>query len=196
MESQIRAGQKILKAADYQQLVEYEQLLENLAQHHRHRAEVAAVALAKSIKRGLEQGREQANRELTQSMALFAGRVNDTLTALEGELVELVIGCVRKVVGEIDVNERVQQAVRAGLELVRGSHKLVIRVHPERQAEVAAYLDSIPHRFSSLEVVGDDQLAVDGCILESDLGIVNASIDNQLEVIAQTLRDAFPCPAI
>lgn len=194
VESQIRAGQRILKAADYEQLVEYDRLLFDLEQHHRKREEIVSVALARSIRRGLDQGRERANQELAEKMTLFGGRVNDTLMALEGELVDLVVESVRKVIADIDVDEQVRQVVRKGLELVRGSHKLVIRVHPDRQAAIAAQLDEIPHRFSSLEVVGDDQVEADGCILESDLGIVNAGVQQQLAVIEQVLRGSFARP--
>lgn len=193
--SQLRAGQKVLKAEDYEQLVEYERLLFDLEYHHRKREEVASVALGKSIKRGLEQGRERANQEAAEKMVLFAGRVNDTLMVLEGELVELVVDAVRKVIYGFDQEERVRQAVRGGLDLVRGSHKLLIRVHPQRQAAISEQLDNIPHRFSSLEVVGDDQVAEDGCILESDLGIVNAGLEQQLQVIEQVLRGTFARPA-
>lgn len=194
VESQLRAGQKVLKAADYEQLVDYERLLSDLEKHHRQREEVASVALGKSIKRGLEQGRERANQEAAEKMVLFGGRVNDTLMALEGELVELVTGAVRKVIYGIEVDERVRQAVRAGLDMVRGSHKLLIRVHPHMQATVSEQLDTIPHRFTNLEVVGDDQMAMDDCILESDLGIVNAGLEQQLQVIEQVLRGTFARP--
>lgn len=194
VESQIRAGQRILKANDYEQLVDYERLLSDLEQHHRRREEVVSVALGKSIKRGLEQGRERANQEAAEKMTLFGGRVSDTLHMLEGELVELVMDAVRKVIYGIDVEERVRQAVRGGLELVRGSHKLVVRVHPTMQATVSEQLDNIPHRFTSLEVVGDDQVAEDGCTLESDIGIVNAGLEQQIQVIEQSLRANFLRP--
>lgn len=194
VESQIRAGQRVLKAADYEQLVDYEHLLSDLEQHHRRREEVASVALGKSIKRGLEEGRERANQEAAEKMTLFTGRVNDSLMMLEGELVDVVTNAIRKVIAGIDLEERVRQAVRGGLELVRGSHKLVIRVHPNMQSAISEQLDNIPHRFTSLEVVGDDQVAEDGCILESDLGIVNAGLEQQIQVIEQVLRASFLRP--
>ncbi|UOG93531.1 MAG: type III secretion system stator protein SctL [Candidatus Thiothrix sulfatifontis] len=192
--AQLRAGQKVLKAADYEELVAYERLASDLETRHRQREEIMSVALGRSIKRGLEQGRERADQEAAEKMVLFTGRVNDTLMALEGELVELVAGAVRKVIHSFDQDERVRQAVLGGLELVRGSHKLLVRVHPQMQATISEQLDAIPHRFSSLEVVGDDQVAVDGCVLESDLGIVNASLEQQIQIIEQALRGTFYRP--
>lgn len=195
VDAQLRAGQKVLKAADYEELVAYERLAFDLEHRHRQREEIMSVALGRSIKRGLEQGRERADQEAAEKMVLFTGRVNDTLMVLEGELVELVTNAVRKVIVSFDQEERVRQAVLGGLELVRGSHKLLVRVHPQMQATISEQLDAIPHRFSSLEVVGDDQVAVDGCILESDLGIVNASLEQQMQIIEQALRGTFSRPA-
>ena len=189
--AQFQADQRVLKAADYQQILTYEQHLQQLEQRYRQREKVAAVALAKSIQRGLEEGQERANRQAAEQMVLFSGRVNDTLTRIEDELVEVVTAAVRKVILGFDQEEKVRNAVQAGLELVRGSHKLLVRVHPQQQAAVAAQLDSIQHRFTNLEVVGDQQLQPDDCILESDLGIVNAGVGHQLLVIEQALRMAF-----
>ncbi len=196
VDAQLRAGQKVLKAADYEELVAYQRLVFELEHRHRQREEIMSVALGRSIKRGLEQGRERANQEAAEKMVLFTGRVNDTLMALEGELVELVTNAVRKVIYSFDQEERVRQAVLGGLELVRGSHKLLVRVHPQMQATISEQLDAIPHRFTSLEVVGDDQVAVDGCILESDLGIVNAGLEQQMQIIEQALRGTFYRPAL
>lgn len=195
VEAPLRADQKVLKAADYEQLVDYERMVFELQHRHRQREEIVSVALGRSIKRGLEQGRERANQEAAEKMVLFAGRVNDTLMMLEGELTELVTTAVRKVIHSFDAEERVKQAVLGGLELVRGSHKLLVRVHPQRQAAISEQLDAIPHRFTSLEVVGDDQVAEDSCILESDLGIVNAGLEQQMQVIEQALRGQFSRPA-
>ncbi|WML91817.1 type III secretion system stator protein SctL [Thiothrix lacustris] len=194
VDAQLRADQKVLKSADYEQLVDYDRMAFELQHRYRQREEIVSVALGRSIKRGLEQGRERADKEAAEKMVLFAGRVNDTLMVLEGELEELVTSAVRKVIYSFDADERVRQAVLGGLELVRGSHKLMIRVHPQRQAAISEQLDAIPHRFTSLDVIGDDQVAEDGCILESDLGIVNASLEQQMQVIEQTLREHFLRP--
>lgn len=189
--SQLEAGQRVLKSADYQQIVSYEQLLQQLEQRYQQREKVAAIALAKSIQRGMEEGQDRASKQSAEQLLAFSGRINDTLQKLEGELVEVVIAAIRKIIRGFDQEAQVREAVLGGLELVRGNHKLLIRVHPSHQAAVSTQLDSIPHRFSSLEVIGDPQLQTDACILESDIGIVNAGLEQQLAVIEQALRQAF-----
>lgn len=191
IDSQLEAGQRVLKANDYQQIINYEQLLQQLEQRYQQKEKVAAIALTKSIQRGMEEGQGRANKQSAEQLMLFSGRINDTLKKLEAELVEVVITAVRKVIRGVDQETQVREAVIGGLELVRGSHKLLVRVHPSHQSSVSVQLDSIPHRFTSLEVIGDPQLNVDDCILESDIGIVNASLEQQLNVIEQALRLEF-----
>lgn len=189
--SPLRPGQKVLKAEDYQQLVTYEQLLNQLEKRYHQQEKAVAAALTKAITRGLEQGQEHAARQNSELMLQFAQRTDEALLKMQDELAQLVVNAVRKIVHDLDPEEKARQAVIGGLELVRGSHKLLIRVNPQVQAAVAAQLDSIAHRFSHLEVVGDAHLDLDDCILESDIGIVNANLEQQLQVIEQTLRAAL-----
>lgn len=187
----LRPGQKILRAEDYEQLLTYEQLLQRLEQRYQHREQALIAALAKSIRRGFDQGQQQAAEQASAQMLSFNQRMQETLVQLEGELVDLVINAVRKIIRDLDREEQVKQAVLSGLDLVRGSHKLVIRVNPQVQASVAEQMDNIPHRFTSLEVVGDPQVTENNCILESDIGIVNAGLEQQMKIIEQALRGAF-----
>lgn len=147
--------------------------------------------MTKAIKRGLEQGQEYAACQNSELMLQFAQRTDEALLNMQDELVQVVVNAVRKIVHDLDPQEKAKQVVIGGLELVRGSHKLLIRVNPQVQAAVAAQLDSIPHRFSHLEVLGDGHLDLDDCMLESDIGIVNASLEQQLQVIEQTPRAAL-----
>ncbi len=187
----LHPGQKILKAEEYEQLLTYEQLLQRLEQRYQHREQAVASAMAKSVKRGFDQGQQQAAKIATEQMLMFNQRMQETLVQLEKELVDLVLSALRKVLRDLDREEQVRQAVLSGLELVRGSHKLVVRVNPQVQAAVAEQMDNTVHRFTSLEVVGDPQVSGTNCILESDIGIVNAGLDQQIKIIEQALRGAF-----
>ena len=73
VDAQLRADQKVLKSADYEQLVDYDRMAFELQHRYRQREEIVSVALGRSIKRGLEQGRERADKEAAEKMVLFAG---------------------------------------------------------------------------------------------------------------------------
>lgn len=56
LDSQIEAGKVLLKSNDYRQLVSYEQIVQEMAKKDKQREQAATAALAKSIRRGMEQG--------------------------------------------------------------------------------------------------------------------------------------------
>ena len=67
-------------------------------------------------------------------------------------------------------------------------------VAPESVAEVQGRLADIMADYSGIsfvEVQADTRLRRGGCILESELGVVDASLDVQLEALSRALRSAF-----
>lgn len=193
--SPLGAGQTIVKAVDYEKLVEYEDLRNQLQAHYERREKALVAAMAKSIQRGKEQGLELANQHATEQMMRFTAVMDDYIKQMEEDLVRVVISAVRQVIHSFDDATIVQQAVQSAMELVKGSRKLHIRVNPSVQAEVEERLESVRQRFTHLEIIGDADLNDTDCILESDLGIVNAGLWPQLAVIEQTLKEAASPPA-
>lgn len=193
--SPLGAGQTVVKAVDYEQLVDYEELRKQLQAHYEHREKALLGAMAKSIQRGKEQGMELANRHATEQMVRFTAAMDDYIKQMEQDLVKVVISAVRRVIHGFDDATIVQHAVQSAMELVKGSRKLHIRVNPSVQSEVEARLDSVRQRFTHLEVIGDADLNDTDCILESDIGIVNAGLWPQLEIIEQALKEVVTHPA-
>ena len=71
---------------------------------------------------------------------------------------------------------------------------MVIRVAPEQVEVVKKRINEIIAEFpavSFLEVTADSRLKPGGCIVESEIGIVDASIDVQLEAIYRSLTRSF-----
>jgi len=191
LDSQIEAGKVLLKSNDYRQLVSYEQIVQEMAKKDKQREQAATAALAKSIRRGMEQGKEKANEQLSVKLVDFTQAMQDSIARIEDQLVDVVANAVRKIILDFDDKALVQNAVHSGLELVRGAHKLSIRVHPQMQGSIVEYLDGLQNRTDHIEVIGDSQLGMDECVLESDVGIVNAGIDLQLKAVVASLKGAF-----
>lgn len=193
--SPIGAGQTVVKAADYEKLVEYEALSKQLQAQYEHREKVLLAAMTKSIQRGKEQGLELANQHATEQMVRFTAAMDDYIRQMEQDLVKVVISAVRRVIHSFDDATIVQNSVQAAMELVKGSRKLHIRVNPSVQTEVEERLEPMRQRFSHLEIIGDADLNDTDCIFESDIGIVNAGLWPQLAIIEQVLQEVVAPPA-
>lgn len=190
LDSQLKPGQKIVKSVDYQHLLDYEGVLSKLSLREKQRRTEAAQLLETSILQGKEQGMEQANQQLAEELHNFTLRMHQSLTEVEASLVDVVTESVQKIIHGFDDETLVRNTVRSGLELVRGGSKLTVRVHPHMLSAVQEQLSEFKEGISHIEVLPDAILKVDECILESDVGIVSASVEQQVEALIKSLRKA------
>lgn len=192
LDSQLSPEQRVVKADDYKRLVSYEQLLKELELKDKRREQEVLAAKAAALRAGFQQGKEQANAELAAQLLDFTVKMNHAIANVERQLVDVVIHAVRKVIHDFDDAQLVSSAVERGMELVRGSQKLIIRVNPQMYDSVAAKINAMQDTSRQIEIVGDAHLKATECILESDIGIVNASAEQQLEAVTRSLQRAFP----
>ena len=65
---------------------------------------------------------------------------------------------------------------------MRGEQKVTVRVSPADEPAVSKALAAMTSG-SYLNVVADPRLKRDSCILESDLGVIDASLETQLKAL-------------
>jgi type III secretion protein L len=118
----------------------------------------------------------------------------DYFSKIEVQMVDLVMDAVRRIVADFDERDKVAMVVRNALLLVRSQKHISIRVHPSQveicQQQIKFLLSTFP-AIEQIEVVGDLQLAEDACILESDIGQVEASVSGQLNALRETFSNVF-----
>ena len=83
---------------------------------------------------------------------------------------------------------------RTALDVVRNQTHVTLRVGPDQlptvRERVGEILNGHP-AVSFLDVQPDARLQADGCILESEIGVIDASIDLQLEAISKAIRKSI-----
>lgn len=178
---------KVLKANDY--------LAYSSAQEIIRTAEAKAQAIlcrAKEVyaaekHRGYQDGIQAGKAELSEQITETAMKAVDYLGDFEKDLVTLIMNATRKIIGEFDDDILTAKVVSNALYLFQHQHSLTLRVAPslKRGLEVRRDTDfqAIPH----LTIVSDPQLAPGTCILESEIGVVDASIETQLKAIESAL---------
>ncbi len=188
LDSQLQAGQKIIKSSDYKQLLDYEGVLQKLALREKQRQLEAAEQLEKAIHLGKEEGMEQANKQLAEELLKLTLQMHERLNDVEESLVYVVIEAVKKIIYDFDDETLVKNTVRFGLDMVRSGKKLIIRVHPQMQNAVQEQVEEFEKSINHIEVLPDMGLRLDECVLESDVGIVSASVEQQVEALVNALR--------
>ncbi|NKI94053.1 HrpE/YscL family type III secretion apparatus protein [Rhizobacter sp. SG703] len=155
--------------------------------------EEAHKAFAVQQQLGLAAGRQEARSEQAQAMMQMADRTRAHLEGVEERLVALVGEAVRKVIDDADAGTRVRSVVQRALALVRGQKQLTLRVNPAQADALRADLERVLAPFPTIEcvdVAADARIAPDACLLESEIGVVEASLPAQLAALEAALKGA------
>lgn len=184
-------GVRVLRAADYASLVEANRLLAMAEQRAAAMAADAEKAYEERRRQGYEDGLMEGRMEQSEKMLETAMQAVEYIEGVEGKLVDVVTSAVRKIIGELDDRECTVRVVRNALAAVRSQQRVLIRVSPDdkdsvRQA-LAAMISSSPGAATFLDVTADPRMKPGDCILECELGVVDASLETQLKAIEHAL---------
>lgn len=141
-------------------------------------------------RRGFEEGQAQAKLEQAEQMIETVSRTVDYFSKVETKMVDLVMQAVQKIIDGFDDRERVLLTVRNVLSVVRNQKQMTLRLSPLQVDLVKSHVNELLAAYPGvgyLDIVADCRLKDDACILESEIGLVEASMAGQLKA----LRNAF-----
>lgn len=182
----VDAGEPLLKAHDVAALKDAQALLAQARQQAQQIVDSAQQVFESERQRGFETGLEEARLEQTERMIDIATRTVDHFASIEQRTVALVLESVRRIIDDFSDTERVLAVVRNGLSVLRNQRQLTLRLSPEHAESVRAHATGLLERFPGigmLDIVADPRLKGDATILESDIGVVEASVELQLQAI-------------
>jgi type III secretion protein L len=150
----------------------------------------AQAAFEAERERGYQEGLERARLQQAEQMIENVALTVDYFGKIEDRMVSLVMQAVHKIMSDFDDRDRVIATVRNVLSVVRNQKQMTLRLHDSEVELVRARLDDLLAAYPAtgyVDVVGDNRLKPGSCILESDIGLVEASMEGQLAA----LQNAF-----
>ncbi|MEW6379322.1 MAG: FliH/SctL family protein [bacterium] len=161
-----------------------------------------AQGLAQGLSQGREEGRKECRKEirdrllpLEDTLKRLINRIEQVqqiiLTKQEQEIIQLCIEMARKIIHtEISQNREIILAnLREGLKFV-GNHKVTgIKLNPRDLDRIHQAQEEISQSFLNLDGVsleGDPGILPGGCLIQTDLGYVDASMETQLRALDKT----------
>lgn len=183
-------GARILRAQDHASLVDAQALLDAARAQADAIVAGAKEAFEAERQRGYAEGREEALLDQSERMIETVERTVDYIASVEGKMVELVMSAVSKVIDGFDDREKVMIVVRNALAVVRNQKQMTLRLNPAEVEIVRSQINELLAAYPGvgyLDILADGRLAPGACILESEIGLVEASLEGQL----QALRNAF-----
>ncbi len=155
-------------------------------------AEAAKVAAESAKKKGYEDGLAEGRAQiLMQKLDLLDESVR-YMESVELKMADIVMKALKKCVAEIGDRELVVQIVKKSIQaVVRNQRQITVKVAPEMVATVRARLNEILKDFPSIataNVVEDAHLSGTACVVETEAGLVEASVEGQLAAIEKSIR--------
>ena len=186
----VEPGVRVLRAQDHGALATAQALLDNAHAQAEAVLAGAQAAFEAEQQRGYADGKAQALLDQAEKMIETVGRTVEYFAGVENEMVDLVMLAVRKVVDGFDDREKVMIVVRNALAVVRNQKQMTLRLHPAEVENVRERINDLLAAYPGvgyLDILADGRLGRGACILESEIGMVEASLEGQIEA----LRRAF-----
>lgn len=187
---EIAEGQRVVKAAQVEELISLQSTIDNARQQAEQIVADAQKKYAKEKKRGYEEGLAEGKMDIAEKMIDAVAKSVEYFSSLESKIVDITSKAVRKIIGEMDGGERIVAIVREALSRVRTQDHVTVRISSESIESVKKRIDEILSEYPTihfLDVEEDTRLEAGGCIIETAIGVVNASLELQLTAIENAL---------
>ncbi|QQR79684.1 MAG: type III secretion system stator protein SctL [Deltaproteobacteria bacterium] len=139
--------------------------------------------------RGYEEGREEGRGEWSEKLMEASMAKEKMLEDAEPQVIRMVMDIAEKVIGRAVEKGAVIEVIKKTIEESSGK-KITVRVNPQdwemvksREQELVSGLD----QRRSISVREDESVGVGGCIVETELGTVDARLELQLKAIRNAL---------
>ena len=167
-------------------------------------AEARKEGFEKGLEEGYENGRQEAQR-LIDRLHVIIERTLDKRTGIleetERQLVDLVLLVSRKVVKVISESQRdvIMSNVLHALRKVKGRVDVTLRVNTAdlqlSSDHVKDFIEAVEN-VQGITVAEDSTVEKGGCIVETDLGAIDARISSQLAELEQKILEISPIKTI
>ena len=179
-----KGKQKVLPKEEFSLLMEAQEVLENAKKDVELYLEQNKQECAKVLKKAKEAGFDEGLREFNKHIMLYEEKIASMEQKLQTHILPLALQAAKKIVGrEMTLNSQtIVDIVLQSLKPVTQNHFIKIYVNKkdkeildEKKEDLKAILEHV----KTFVIEERDDVEVGGCIIETEAGIINASLQNQ-----------------
>lgn len=143
-------------------------------------------------KEGFAEGREEGMALATEFITKFESLKGAFYQNAESEIISLVMEIAEKVIGRMvqDHREAIMSIVRQAVESALGD-RVTIRINPEDYKKVHPQIKVLQENLDKsrrLSFKEDDTISAGGCVVETEVGMIDAQLETQLRAIHKALE--------
>lgn len=181
---------RIVPARHWARLEELDALLERANALYAEAGEEIARARESGQADGFAEGLARAQQQMTEKLAALNEQRARVLAEAGGRITELACAIVGRIAPGFDAASVVPPLVMQAVEAAQAEQFLLIRVHPTVREAVAAGLGAVRQAHPAvgvIELVNDESLDPQSCVVVSEAGEVRAGVAQQIEAIRTAL---------
>ena len=153
------------------------------------------VGWEQGYKEGWSQGHQEymdVIEQLKKIITQVADQRHDFIESAESDLVALAFDVAEKLVHhQISNDDVIYHTIKSMLDYTVDHEKVLIRVHPEELAKLEPHREEFLSQIKGVElldIIEDVNIDQGGCLLETNLGTIDAQIDTQFAQAKQALN--------
>ena len=188
----LQSDRRVVKAADVATVRSAAEIIAAAEAEAARIREEAKAAFEDEKRRGYEKGISDGKMEIALQKL---DQVDSSVAFMEGvedKMAEVVMKALKTCVTEIGDREMVVQIVRKTMAaVIRTQRTVTLKVAPELVENVRARVSELTTTFPTIEtfdVVEDPRLKGAACVLETEAGVADASVETQLAAIEKSLK--------
>ena len=188
----LASDRRLVKAADVATAKSAAEIVADAEAEARRIRDKAKAAFEEERKRGYEKGLQDGKLEIAMQKLEQVDQSVAFMESVEGKLADIVRKALRSFVVEVGDKEMVVNIVRKTMNaVIRTQRHVTLKVAPEMaqvvKDRVAALRKDYP-TVESFDVVEDERLKGPACILETEAGVADASVESQFAAIERSLK--------
>ena len=154
--------------------------------------EEAKAAYEAEKQRGYDKGLQDGKMEIAMMKLEQVDQSVAFMESVEQKMAEIVMKALKSCVVEIGDREMVVNIVRKTMNaVIRTQRHVTLKVAPEMVSAVKERVASLRQDYPTVEsfdVVEDQRLKGPSCVLETEAGVADASVETQLVAIERSLK--------
>jgi len=188
----LQSDRRVVKAADAATVSSAADIVAAAEAEAERIREEAKAAYEEERRRGYDKGIADGKAEIVMQKLDLVDSSVAFMESVEDKMAEVVMKALKSCVMEIGDREMVVQIVRKTMAaVIRTQRQVTLKVAPEMVESVRARASELTTTFPTIEtfdVVEDPRLKGAACILETEAGVADASVETQLAAIEKSLR--------
>jgi type III secretion protein L len=188
----LQSDRRVVKAADVATVRSAAEIVAAAEAQAAQIREDAKAAYEEERKKGYDKGIADGKTEIAMQKLDLVDSSVAFMEDVEEKMSEIVMKALKSCVAEIGDREMVIQIVRKTMAaVIRTQRQVTLKVSPELVETVRARVSELTATFPTIEtfdVVEDPRLKGSACVLETEAGVADASVESQIAAIERSLK--------